>query len=80
MGYIINIKGLITVSGEGVLKRNVSNRKALTSLVFGILSIIFYFCVGIILGVIGLIVGIVALKEIKRFKQEGRKRATIGVI
>lgn len=59
---------------------SVNNNKAIASLILGILSIILFFCIGLILGVIGLILGIVALKEIKRLKQEGRKMAITGII
>jgi hypothetical protein len=58
----------------------VNNGKAIASLILGILSIVLFFCVGIILGVIGLILGIVGLKEINRFKQEGRKIVITGII
>jgi uncharacterized BrkB/YihY/UPF0761 family membrane protein len=69
------------VNNEDNSERNVSNRTAITTLILGILSIVtLFFGVGIILGVIGLIIGIVALKEIKRFKQEGRKMAITGIV
>jgi hypothetical protein len=58
---------------KGILERKVLNRKAVTSLVLGVLSIALYFWVGFILGVIGLIIGIVALKEIRLNEQSGRK-------
>jgi hypothetical protein len=57
-----------------------NNGKAISSLILGVLSIILFFCVGIILGVIGLILGIIALKEINRVKQEGRKLAITGIV
>ncbi|MBB6672889.1 DUF4190 domain-containing protein [Cohnella nanjingensis] len=65
---------------EGILERKVLNRKAVTSLVLGVLSIALYFWVGFILGVIGLIIGIVALKEIRLNEQSGRKTAITGIV
>lgn len=59
-----------------------NNGKAVASLILGILSIvtIIFVGLGIILGIIGLILGIIGLREIKRFKQEGRKMAITGII
>ncbi|RSL34056.1 DUF4190 domain-containing protein [Salibacterium salarium] len=60
----------------------VSNGKATAAVILGILSIVTIVItgLGIILGVIGLILGIIGLKEINRFKQEGRKTAVAGII
>jgi|GEM_PF-1755571 len=57
------------------------SKKALTSLMLGIFSTAFsFFFLFIIVAIIGLIVGIIALKEIKKFKQEGRKIAITSII
>ncbi|HZH59768.1 MAG TPA: DUF4190 domain-containing protein [Metabacillus sp.] len=63
-------------------KFDATNGKAIAALILGILSIItiIFSGFGIILGVIGLILGIIGLNEIKRFGQEGRKMAIIGII
>ncbi|MCF8012328.1 MAG: DUF4190 domain-containing protein [Clostridiales bacterium] len=60
----------------------VLNSKAIAALILGILSIVtlFFVGLGVILGVIGLILGIIGLKEIKLFKQEGRRMAVAGII
>lgn len=68
------------MSNDGILKMKVLNRKAITSLILGILSIALFFGVGIILGVIGLILGLVALKETKLNEQKGKNIAISGVI
>ncbi|PWW02729.1 uncharacterized protein DUF4190 [Paenibacillus cellulosilyticus] len=64
---------------EGILKK-ILNRKDIISLVLGVLSIAFYFSVGLILGVIGLIIGIVALKEIRVNEQRGIKTTITGIV
>lgn len=59
-----------------------NNGKAVAALVLGILSIvtIIFTGFGIFLGIIGLILGIFGLREINRYKQEGRKMAVTGII
>jgi len=65
---------------KGIFGEKSLNRKAITSLVLGVLSIALYFSVGLILGVIGLIIGILALNEI-RVNGQGRRKTTItGVV
>ncbi|WP_239614616.1 DUF4190 domain-containing protein [Cohnella mopanensis] len=65
---------------EEILDKKLLNRKAVISLVLGVLSIALYFSVGLILGVIGLIIGIVALKEIRVNEQSGRKTTITGIV
>jgi len=58
-----------------------NNRKSIVSLVLGFLSIITSFvALGLLLGVIGLIYGVLGLKEVNRSKQNGKGKATIGII
>lgn len=70
------------MNNEDMPEKNISNNKAIAALILGILSIVtlIFTGVGIILGVIGLILGILGLKEIDRFKQEGRKMAVAGIV
>ncbi|WP_158602435.1 DUF4190 domain-containing protein [Cohnella endophytica] len=66
---------------EGILEKKVLNRKAVTSLVLGVLSIaLFFIYVRFILGVIGLIIGVVALKEIRLNEQSGRRTTITGIV
>ncbi|WP_249872668.1 DUF4190 domain-containing protein [Oceanobacillus saliphilus] len=56
------------------------NNKGTVSLIFGILSIVTSFVgVGFILGISGLIFGVIGLKQIKRYKQNGKRMAVIGL-
>lgn len=71
------------MSNLEVLKINVTNGKAIPSLILGILSILSLIIIpflGILLGITGLTLGIIGLKEIKHFNQEGKKIAVSGVI
>jgi hypothetical protein len=68
------------LKNEGISERKVLNRKAVNSLILGVLSIALFFCVGFILGVIGLVIGIKALKEIKLNEQPGRNTAITGIV
>ncbi|WP_332628772.1 DUF4190 domain-containing protein [Halalkalibacter flavus] len=58
------------------------NGKAITSFVFGILSIlaIIIMFLGIVVGMVGLIFGIIALKEMERFEKGEKKLAIIGIV
>ncbi|MDL4839976.1 DUF4190 domain-containing protein [Aquibacillus rhizosphaerae] len=57
------------------------NRKCIVSLVLGILSIITFIVayLGVILSIIGLIYGFLGLKEVNRFKQNGKRKAVTGI-
>lgn len=58
-----------------------NNGKCIVSLVLGILSIITSLvAIGLIFGIIGLIYGILGLKEVNRFKQNGKSKAITGII
>ena len=58
-----------------------NNKKCIVSLVLGILSIITSIVpLGLIFGIIGLIYGVLGLKEVNRFKQNGKRKAITGII
>ncbi|QGS69156.1 hypothetical protein CV093_14835 [Oceanobacillus sp. 143] len=51
-----------------------ANSKGTISIIFGALSIVTSFmAVGFILGIIGLIYGVIGVRQINRFKQNGKK-------
>lgn len=58
------------------------NGKAIAAVILGIISTVtvIFGGLGIIFGLIGLIIGVIGLKEINRFKQEGRKMAITGIV
>lgn len=70
------------MSDIGVSGNNVTNIKATTSLIIGVLSIVFVIIpfIGFILGLAGLIVGIIGLREMKRLNQAGKKTAVSGIV
>jgi len=78
----LNWKGAIKVSNFDVTKNNVTNGKAITSLVLGIISIISAIIpfLGLILGVVGLIFGILGLQEVKRLGQGGKNISVSGIV
>ena len=60
-----------------------TNGKALGTLMFlGIISILglIFIKEGTLLSIAGLLLGIISLKEIKQFKQIGRKLALVGIV
>ena len=58
-----------------------TNNKGTVSLVLGILSIVTSFvAVGFILGIVGLIYGVIGLRQINRFKQNGKRKAVTGIL
>lgn len=61
-------------------EKHTLNKKAITSFILGILSVILFLGTGFILGVIGLIFGIFGLKKVNRTKQKGRKFAITGIV
>ena len=70
------------MSDLDVSKSSVTNGKATTSLILGVISILLVFVpfLGLILGVIGLILGIIGLIDIKDSKQVGKKLAISGIV
>ena len=58
-----------------------TNGKALGTLILGIISILglIFIKEGTHLSIAGLLLGIISLKEIKQFKQMGRKLALVGI-
>jgi hypothetical protein len=69
---ILNIQN----SGE------ITNGKALGTLILGIISILglIFIKEGTLLSIAGLLLGIISLKEIKQYKQIGRKLALVGIV
>ncbi|KAB2951511.1 DUF4190 domain-containing protein [Heliorestis acidaminivorans] len=61
---------------------DMTNGKAIASLVLGIFSILsaILVSIGLILGVVGLILGILGLQEIKRLEQKGKNIAIAGIV
>ena len=70
------IKLNIQSSGE------TTNGKALGTLILGIISILglIFIKEGTLLSIAGLLLGIISLKEIKQFKQMGRKLVLVGIV
>ena len=58
-----------------------ANSKGAISIIFGALSIVTSFmAVGFILGIIGLIYGVIGVRQINRFKQNGKRIAVTGIL
>ncbi|WP_217585977.1 DUF4190 domain-containing protein [Lentibacillus saliphilus] len=70
------------MSHSDVSKGSMTNSKATTSLILGILSIVLILLpfVGLILGVAGLILGIMGLNEINRSQEGSKKVAVSGIV
>ncbi|MGM0834558.1 MAG: DUF4190 domain-containing protein [Bacillota bacterium] len=58
------------------------NNKAVLTLVLGIFSILISIIMafGFIPGIIGITVGLLGLREMRKFKQNGKSLATIGIL
>ena len=60
---------------------SIANSKGAISIIFGALSIVTSFmAIAFILGIIGLIYGVIGLRQINRFKQNGKRIAVTGIL
>lgn len=80
MDYPLSSRGFLNKEGEKVENQQpkITNGKAITSMVLGILSIIIPY-IGIILGILGIIFAKKSFGEINRYNQNGRGMAIAGL-
>ncbi len=70
------------MNNQGDVENKGINGKAIGSLIIGIISILGFILIegDSILSIAGLLLGIIGIREIKKFKQNGRSLALTGVI